>query len=258
MHILSGVCRVLVVALLVWAGRSAVADDDVVRLAALEFAPYIHDANGRAEGPVVDVVNEVFRRMGKPLTVEFFPVTRSLVMVEAGSVDGFFTVKKTPEREHTLRFPREPLLSQDFVFFVRKDSHFRFDGDYASIANARIGVVNNMSYGGRFDAARRQGVFPRLESSHALTNIFRMLLAGRVDAMICSRLVGMKFIQEFDPAGQIMISGPPSETTHSYLVFTRRHDTSALADGFDLAMKGMRKDGTLVRLLERNSLKTKP
>ncbi|MDP5238934.1 transporter substrate-binding domain-containing protein [Uliginosibacterium sp. 31-16] len=258
MHALNGIFRVLILVLLVWPGRGAMAADGVVRLAALEFAPYIHDANGQAEGPVVDVVNEAFRRMGKPLRIGFFPVTRSLLMVEAGSVDGFFTVKKTPERERSLRFPREPLLSQDFVFFVRKDSHFRFNGDYASIANARIGVVNNMSYGGRFDAARRQGAFPHLENSHALTNIFRMLLAGHVDAMICSRLVGMQFIQELDPAGRIMISGPPSETTHSFIVFTRQYDTSALADGFDQAIRGMRQDGTLARLSERASLKTKP
>jgi len=231
--------------------NACMAGERAIRLVTLDYPPYIYDVRGRAEGPIPAVVTEVFRRMGKPVTIEFLPWSRALVMASNGDVDGLFTIKKTPEREPVLVYPREPLLTQDYVFFASKQGSFRFDGNYSSIANARIGVVRNTSYGARFDAALKQGVFAQVEVASDYERIFRMLLAGRVDMVICSRLVGMNFLRQLDPDERIApVSGPPSETALSYLVFSRRSEAAALAEAFDQALSTMRKDGTLARLME--------
>jgi ABC-type amino acid transport substrate-binding protein len=46
------------------------------------------------------------------------------------------------------------------------------------------------------------------------------------------------------------VSGPPSETAYSYLIFTRAYDTSIVSDNFDRAMASMRKDGTISKILK--------
>lgn len=226
---------------------SAVAQDRL-RLVTLEYPPYIINAPGGAEGLAASIVREVFARMNQPISIEFYPWSRSLRMLASGEADALFTIKHTQERERTMLFPRESLLSQDYVFFVRKDSNLRFNGDFASLANATIGLVRNTSYGTRFDTALARGGFPKLEYANDYEHIFRMLLAGRVDAVICSHLVGLSFLRQMNGVDQVTVSGPPAETAVSYLVFTRARDTRKLAEAFDQALAAMRRDGTLTRL----------
>lgn len=240
----------LVITLCLLAPLPSCAQEAALRLVTLDYPPYILNDNDQAKGPIVDIVREAFRRMGRSVTIEFFPWSRSLSMVTSGTADGLFTIKKTADRESTLRYPNEPLLSQDYVFFVRRDSTFRFDGDYASIANARIGVISNTSYGTRFDAAVKQGIFTNLDISYDYEHVFRMLQAGRIDIVICSHLVGLKFIRQINAADQIVVSGPPSETARSYLVFTRKYDSATLSNAFDQAIAAMRRDGTLSRMID--------
>lgn len=220
-----------------------------VRLATLEYPPYIVQTEQGAQGLSVDIVKTAFARIGRSTQIEFYPIARGQHMLLAGEVDGFFSIKKTPEREKTMLFSQKPLISQDYVFFVRKHSHWRFNGQFASIAKANIGIVYATSYGSRFDSAVQSGQLTKLDSATDYAMTFRKLLAGRVDTVICSRLVGMAYLKAMGKLNEVEITGPPVETTFSYLAFTRQRDNTALAQQFDQAMDSMQRDGTLQRLL---------
>ncbi len=112
------------------------------------------------------MVNEAFSRMKKTVSIEFYPWARALSMVASGTADGLFTIKKNPEREISMLFPRKPLISQDYVFFVRKNSAVQFNGDFSSLAKARIGIVNATAYGPRFDEAAKSGQFKALDRAN--------------------------------------------------------------------------------------------
>lgn len=221
-----------------------------LRLVTLEYPPYImQDATG-AKGLVIDLVREVFARMNRPINVEFYPWVRATALVEAGLADAIFTIKPTPQREERMIFPREAILTQDFVFFVRKDSPYRFNGDLQSLATARIGVVLNTSYSKRFDTAAAQGAFFRIEAASSYELNFRMLLARRVDAVICSRLVGWRYLEGMSGAEQAMVSGPPVETTVSYLAFSRKPGAEQLAATFDQVVAKMKADGLFAAIMK--------
>lgn len=224
------------------------AAEPYLQLVTLEYPPYITQVGGHTEGLVVDIVNEVFSRMGQGIEIGVYPWSRSLHMLNIGQADALFTIKKTPEREISMLFPKESLISQDYVFFKRRDSSFNFDGDYASIADASIGIVQDTSYGARFDEAVKQGRFKRLDSAVNYELTFRKLLGGRVDAVICSHLVGLRILQQQRGLDQVVVSGPPSETAVSYLVFTRSKDHSKLAAAFDRHIARMKKDGTIKKM----------
>jgi polar amino acid transport system substrate-binding protein len=223
-----------------------------VRLATFEYPPYVVPAGASAQGLSAELVREAFARMGRRVSIEFYPLNRGLKLLEAGEVSGFFSIKKTPERMAKLVFPHKPLIRQDYVFFVRKGSRVRFNGDFTALAGATIGVVMSTSYGQRFDDAVARGAFAKLESTTSYEQIFRMLVGERVDAVICSRLVGLEFVRRIGAGKLVEISGPVVETTLSYLVFTTKKTDAALAPAFDKALEAMERDGTLNRILGRH------
>ncbi len=240
--------KVLLLAMTASLAIAGKAEPPALKIATLEYPPYIQNASGKARGLFPDLVREAFRRMGRPIEITFYPWSRSLALLEAGEASALFSIKKTAEREAKFRYPRETLFSQDYVFFVRKNSGVHFDGNYASLAKARIGIVRNNSYGTRFDEAAKRKTFFRLEVAYDYEHCFRMLLLDRVDAVMISRQVGLNYVKKLGAEERIVVSGPPSETAYSYVIFTRAYDTTALAEAFDQSMASMRKDGTLARL----------
>lgn len=193
-------------------------------------------------------------RMGKPISIEFAPWVRALKMLEDGSADGLFTIKKTSQRETAVLFPKKSILSQEYVFFTLKGSNFQFDGNFSSIAHHRIGVVRATSYGPRFDAAVKKGEIKNLDIANNYVLTFRKLLGGRFDAVICSRLVGLDILQSLNAMEKVQISGPPTESSLSYLAFSKKKGHKDLAAQFDHVIDSMEKDGTIRKILRHYHL----
>ena len=217
-----------------------------LRVVGFVYPPFMYpDERNAPAGPMVEVVAEALRRMGQPARVELLPLARALRQVESGEAAAMFTVKKTAQREAQYVFSSEPLLMQEYVIFVAQDSTLAFRGDLGVLAMSSIGVVGATSYGAIFDAAAQQGVFKKLEISSSHEANFRKLLAGRMDAIVCSRAVGVEILKQLQATGRVKISGPPIETTQSYLMFNKAAATPQLVAGFDHAIRGMRQQGLL-------------
>lgn len=208
-----------------------------LKLVAFPYPPLMMaDAAHAPAGQMVELIRRVFQRMGRPVQIELLPLARALLQMETGAADAMFTVKKTPEREAAYLFSSVPVLQQDYVFFTLDDSAQLFRGDLAAMADTRIGVVGGTSYGPRFDAAVKQGLLRRLETSSSHEASFRKLLAGRMQAVICSRVVGLALLQQLQAGGRVKISGPVVDTTQSYVMFNRRSVTPQLVAQFDRAL----------------------
>ena len=243
--------------LLALVGSPGAADEQPLRLATLEYPPYITQVNQQPQGLVVDIVKTAFARIGQPIHIEFFPIARGQLRLLNGQADAFFSIKKTAEREQTMLFTQNALMTQEYVFFVRKGALRRFSGSFDSLADASIGIVSATSYGSRFDSAVQAGVFRKLEPVTSHETNFRKLLAGRIDAVICSRLVGLYYLDLMNGLDDVEIGGPIVGTTLSYLVFTRQKDFTALSRQFDQALENMEQDGTLKRLINAYPLQRK-
>lgn len=196
-------------------------------------------------GMAVDIVVEAFRRMKVPVRIVFYPLARGLAMVEKGQADGIFTIKKNPERETRFLFPVHPLVSQDYVIFVRRDSTIAFDGDLKSLEHLSIGVLNKSSYGPIFDRGVQSGLFKKLEIANSHEGNFLKLLAHRMDAVVCSRVVGIALLKRLNAEDAAVVSGPVLESAPSYLMFNRQSVSPEIVRRFDLALAAMHDDGTL-------------
>lgn len=217
-----------------------------LRLVTFSYPPFVEvEADKPVSGLMVDVVTAIFNRMGKPMTLEAYPLARALRMLELGQADGFFTIKKTPEREANYLFPKSSLLTQDFVFFVPVDSPIEFNGDLKNMAEASIGVVLQTSYGQVFDTEVKRGTFKKLEPAVNFEANFKKLLAYRMDAVVCSRVAGWAILRKLNASKQVRVAGPPIETARSYMAFNKTTVTPALVAEFDKALNAMQKDGTM-------------
>ena len=234
-------------AMAVWPGLTCGGE---LLLATLEYPPYVMNTDYGAQGLTVDIVSAAFARMDQPISIRFFPIARGQQKLIDGEVDAFFSIKKTPERKQSMLFTERALMQQRYVFFAHKDSSWRYDGRFASVSGATIGVVNATSYGARFDAAVRDSVFSRLDVAVDHRSNFRKLLARRVDLVICSELVGRYYLAALDGSKEIGVLGPTIETTFSYLAFGRKRDYHAMARHLDEALAGMERDGTLARIYQ--------
>lgn len=222
------------------------ADTAPLRVVGFPYPPFmVPDERGKPAGPMVELVSEAFRRMGQSASIELLPLARALLQVETGEAVAMFTVKKTPEREPKYLFSSEPVLFQDYVIFVASDSTLAFRGDLNALSMASIGVVAGTSYGAIFDAAARHGSFKKLEITGSHEANFRKLLAGRMDAVVCSRAVGVEILRQLQATRCVKISGPPIETTQSHVMFNKAVATPQLVERFDLAVRAMRREGLL-------------
>lgn len=230
------------------------ANDPLLRLATLEYPPYITNTDQGAQGLAVDIVKTAFSRIGRSIRIEFYPIARGQARLLSGEADGFFSIKKTPEREQHMLFSQVPLMSQDYVIFIHRSSSWRFTGTFDSLADARIGIVMATSYGSRFDSAIQAGKFSKLDKVADHEANFRKLIAHRVDAVICSRLVGFYYLKLLNGLNEVEVSGPPVETTVSYLAFTLKKDYTVLSRQFDKSLESMERDGTVRRLTKAYQL----
>jgi polar amino acid transport system substrate-binding protein len=225
-----------------------IAQELSLNIATLEYPPFIVQNNNKAEGEIAETVREIFIRLGYSTNIKFYPAARGLAMLSAGNVDAMFTLKKNKEREKTMLFPSQPLLKQDFVFFVRNDSNIIYDGNLSSLFNERIGIVNQTSYGRRFDDALGKELFKKIEVSQSFENNFQKLIAGRMDVVINSRDVGISILKKIGAVNKVKITGPPIETVFSYLAFSKKKDYKHLSNEFDKTLLIMKKDGTIDRI----------
>jgi len=236
--------------MLVQAESHADAQDKPIVLASFDYPPFMEMANGLPSGIMVEVITEAFRRAGTPVEITLYPLGRNFMMVDAGEVDGMFTVKKNPERIATYVFSREPLLTQDYVIFVARDSKLKFDGKLEELGSQLIGVVRDTSYGQVFDSAVRDGTLKRLDSTLTHESNFRKLLLHHVDAVVSSKIVGLSILKRLNASEQAKIIGPSLETTQSYVMFGRKVNPS-IVQSFDKAIANMRSDGTFNKIFDK-------
>lgn len=223
-----------------------------IRLVTFDYPPYVVDSDHGPQGLATSIVSEVFTRIGKQAQITLYPMNRGLSLIANHQVDGLFPLKKTPERDLAMVYPTQPLLVQDYVFFVRKDSPWKFNGKLESIAGARIGITRNVFYSPRLDKALKAGLFANVDSTDSHELNLRKLLAGRVDIVPCSRVVGLHLLQTMPGGDKAVQTGPSIEKVASYLVFSPGHDAAKLAALFDQVMTRMTKDGSLNRLIMKD------
>lgn len=242
------------------ADKPAKADRPVVRLASLEWEPYI-GTRMPDQGYVAALIRAAYADQGVQVEIEFYPWARALHLARTGAVDGlmpeYFNPSREAEFEYSDAFPGGPL-----VLYKRRAHAIAFSTDPGKHQDAalralkarRFGVVRGYLNTPVFDAAT---YLIKEEANDDATNL-RKLVYGRIDLAVIDRRVAEHLIRTDYPgyATQIEPMDPPLADIPLYIAFSRKAPRmrGSLA-AFNKGLAAMRADGRVDALYQRYILK---
>lgn len=150
-----------------------------------DFPPYF-DSTMPTQGVIAVVFRAAMAAEGVDVEYDFLPWARALEYAKNGTSAGSPGWTKTPERDVDFLFSEPFVNCVDGVFFL-KDKPLAFSS-VADFRGLRIGVINKLTYGKEFAEAQGRNEF-QTEIAPASVNLLKMLLLGRVDAVILNRSV---------------------------------------------------------------------
>ena len=234
---------------MVWT-PSAFADDTRKELILVvpEFPPYQYTENGEQKGFKLKLLHEASRRAGYELKVIFRPWARVLKMLEDGQAD-FSNMYINEERKEYLTFSDDVLFPIRIQFFAQNNQKKVYDGSFDSIKQLRIGVVNKISYGEKFDSALKEGVFSHVEIANSHENLIALLAGGRIDLAIGASYVLESVIRRNNLTKDIKPLSPPISDANVYNAFTKTKDMRPVSEALDRALQSMRDDGSFYDII---------
>jgi len=253
--LLAAVLSILPTAAAAAAAEEAAAAKPVIRLATLEWEPYI-GTKLPDQGYTAALIRAAFARQGIKVQIEFYPWARALHLARTGAVDGlmpeYFNPSRLSEFEYSAPFPGGPL-----VLYKRRGDAIAFSTDPAKNQDAalralkakRFGVVRGYLNTPVFDAA---SYLHKEEANDDATNL-RKLVYGRIDLGVIDRRVAEYLIrtQYPDYARKIEPMSPPLADIPLYIAFSLKsaHKAQALA-AFNKGLAAMRADGSIDALYQ--------
>ena len=232
-------------------GAGARGDDPVVRLTCNDFPTLkiAHPDAGGLPGSDVEILQEVFKRAGTALAIEYFPWKRAFVEAQRGDVDGLCSCSYVAERENLFHFSAE--IGQVSVgLFTLKDGNLpevkSLDELKAEVGDTtRVGVVagyNLESDLGQFHVNRDSVVDDRAT--------LEMLTKRRFDYLYSYR-APIDYLQknrsDVPALRYTELRGNPY-----YVCLSKQVPrNAALLPKIDAAIAAMRADGSIDRILDK-------
>jgi polar amino acid transport system substrate-binding protein len=223
-----------------------------LELVTLQYPPYEFLEEGEVKevkGVAVEIVEEVFKRMQRPINITLYSWDRSLDIIKKGEADAILTIFKTPEREVFADYSHEVLMPQIISLFVRHDSNIVFDGDLSKLSMYTFGVVRRVSYGSIFDDAVKLKVIQNIETSETGEKNMKKLLQGRCDILLSNRYGALDIVKNMNIIDQVKELTPALQSVPSYIAFSKKRSLASLRDECDIIVRQMKDDGTYDRII---------
>lgn len=146
-----------------------------LRLVAADLPPYAIAAGGDSPGSLVEIAQELARRVGTPATMEFYPWQRALALTAVLPRTAVLPLTRTPEREAHYRWLVR-LRLQNFVFVAL---HGSLDlRDVAALTRRPVAVLRGSPHKRALQAMN----FTSVVECASVRECMRMVRKGVVDA----------------------------------------------------------------------------
>lgn len=217
------------------------------RLGTTEWPPFEYTENGVAKGSDVEILQAVFEVVNTPITIEFYPWSRTESLTMAGTLHGLFSLGKNQAREEWLVYPKHALNTSENVFFHQRGKSFTFE-TLEDLKGLTIGVTRGYNYGDEF----MNSTLYTIQEANTDEQNFRMLQAGRIDLFICDKLVGVYILRGLGMDEEIAFLEQPLSVFRMYVAFSKQaKNAQELADLFDQGMEILQENGLYQEILNR-------
>jgi len=233
--------------------NSIIADEIV--LVADFWPPFFDIQNTDNPGYAVELSREIFTAAGHTVKFEIVPWSRAVDGTSTGLYSAAIGAFDGDVPGAIL--PTESIGFSTNTFFVKKGDSWRYSG-ISSLAKKRVGLIQDYNYDyGDFDkwAATTKEVGWMAGDEALFTNL-RMLVAGRLDAIIDDSNVIIYLAKQKNLLSQIEPAGTLGEKAPLYIAFSGKQPKGKeYAKIFSEGLAALRKNGKLNLILAKYGMK---
>lgn len=217
-------------------------------LAADPDYPPLHWYDGETmHGASIAIAKRVLDDLKIPYEVRYVgPFPRVMVAAQRGDIDMVATLKKTPEREAFLLYPKTQALANPVAVFASLDRPFEFR-TRADLVGLRGGITRGNVFGDGFDEYMKQNL--DVEAANSPENNFNKLGAGRLDYFITGYYAGMAYLLKRGDEERFVAKSPFLVDTPNYVVLTRNGQCADKLEAIDQRLAQLKKSGVLEELI---------
>lgn len=229
-------CSAVVLGVLFWGTPAQLAFATTVTVAYEQNPPMAGTAsNGRAQGIMIDLIEEVAYREG--WTIKYAPCVwnKCLENLENSSVDLLVGIAYTPERAVKYSYNQHTVISNWGLLYSRPELKIE---TYAHLSGKRIAVVKNDVYCNTFIKMIQQfNIHCDLVYAENFKEVFDMIDWGEVDAGVANRFFSLLNEKNFKVKATPIIFSPVSVQ-----VAAPKGANSMVLQAFDRRLETMKKD----------------
>ena len=215
-----------------------------------DFKPYRLTEDGKLAGGDIEILRTAAKRAGVELEIVREPWKRVLKDVEDGVLDAALPAYKTEATSKFAVFTSVPVHFTWYSLFALKESGLVYN-ELSDLAGLRV-------------ASRRANV-PEIVQDLRNNNLnvievtdrnqaFAMLDKGRVDMVVDAETAADAFLEDGDLKTDVMKLTQLTKPRGSFLFFSKKSGISKeIIAGFNEALEGMEKDGTLAEIAKENN-----
>lgn len=195
--------------------------------------------DGKAQGIMIDLVEEVARREG--WTIQYAPCIWSncLENLEQAEIDLLVAIAHTPERAEKYRYNQHTVISNWGLLYSRTDQKIE---SYNNLHGKRIALVKNDVYSNNFTRMVQQfDIRCDLVYADNFKEVFNMIDRGEVDAGVANRFFSLLNELNFKVKATPIIFSPVSVQ-----VAAPKEKNAAILAAFDRHLEAMKKDRSSV------------
>jgi polar amino acid transport system substrate-binding protein len=243
----------LALALCLLAGPASAgsARDDTLVIAGDIWCPVNCAPDSSRPGIFVELARDIFAEHG--ISVRYVARNWARVLQEVRRGDINAAVGAGHEDAPDFLFTETPVTLSRNCFYTREDSSWRYSG-IESLAEVRLGVINEYSYGDRLNAyieAHQGGDRVQRAAGDAALDInLSKLSHGRLDAVLENSWVIQARLARLGRHGELREAGCREPDVPIYLAFSpAQADSARFAELFEQGLRRYRANGRLQALL---------
>lgn len=241
----------ILVFLIVLFPASALAKKNIV-LSSINWEPYTGE-NLPDHGFFSELVSRAFSKAGYRVKYKYFSWARALREAKLGNVHGVMVAYWKKERTGFLVYP-EVVWRVKEEFITLRDNSITYTGRLSDLKGSTIGVLE-----GSAQAEELQSAGLQTQSINEQIQNVRMLLAGRIDAMLIPRNIFFFHLDRMAPQFQrrrVKILHPPYKIYDMYVAFSKQKPNHfRLTKDFNRGLGSIKADGTFLKILNKHNVK---
>lgn len=218
------------------------------------------DSSGNMVGLDIDIITYIMDKMGikyKIILESASPRLEANWKSDKPSYDLVFTYSKNKEREEYLIYATESHIEFSWNFFCRKGEETKYKYEtFNDLKGVKIGATNGFSYSDEFwkayeDKILTLDVIPKNELQ------IDKLLAKRIDLVPLNTQATLYEAKKGNFTDKIAYLPKPIKSKPYYNTFVKKSDypdLQGIIKKYDEILKGMKKDGTLKKILSKYGL----